>query len=132
MADPLIQPDVVLLIEDDGGIRYVIDSVLTRKGYTVVCGATLAEGVALLKRQPKWLVLDIRLPDGNGLTLLRTIRDQHLPVKVVVITTDPRLLDGIEELKPDKVWVKPVIVGELVSWMKAAEPGRQPPPRPRE
>ena len=66
------------------------------------------------------VVLDVFLPDGSGLELLRTIRERELPIRVAVTTTsaEEHLLEEIERLRPDAVFVKPIDVPRLIQWLE--------------
>lgn len=65
----------VLLVEDDKNTLRVNRRILEREGYTVLCAESLAQArVHLSACQPDVLLLDIELPDGNGVTFCEEIR----------------------------------------------------------
>lgn len=65
----------VLLVEDDAGILDANRRILARAGYTVLCARELSEARALLaENEPDVMVLDIELPDGNGVAFCEEIR----------------------------------------------------------
>lgn len=65
----------ILLVEDDPNILRTNRRILEREGFTVLCAETLEKARAQLSQQaPDALVLDIRLPDGNGLAFCEEIR----------------------------------------------------------
>ena len=107
------------MIDGDGGVRYVVDTVLSRKGYRVICAASVADGLRLLDKRPDWLIVDLKLPDGSGIDILREVRLRRLALRRVVITADASLLPEVEPLSPDGVAVKPLVAEELAKWMES-------------
>jgi DNA-binding NarL/FixJ family response regulator len=69
-----------------------------------------------------FLILDLNLPDGCGLSILRRLRVEKPWMKVVVFTgsDDPALLQAVDELRPDAIFRKPVDFNEMVQWLDAA------------
>jgi two-component system nitrogen regulation response regulator NtrX len=61
----------VLIVDDEANIRSSLQGALGREGYQVECAATAAEARAKLRDSFDYILLDVWLPDGNGLDLLR-------------------------------------------------------------
>ena len=101
----------MLLVEDDPGTRFVLRRIFTRLGWEVIEAATIAEGVAILDLgdPPDCLILDMDWPDGRGDAILRKVRVERLPTRVVVHsgTQDAALLSELESMRPDAVLAKP-------------------------
>lgn len=77
----------ILLIEDNEGSRFGFVRYFVKSGYTVSEAATLAAAGGALKRQNfDIIVLDINLPDGNGIDFIDTIRAQDPIIPIIVIT----------------------------------------------
>lgn len=76
----------ILVIDDEASIRTSLESILSDEQYHVACAATGAEGLALLK-DGTWdaVLLDIWLPDADGLDLLGQLREMNLPSPPEVI-----------------------------------------------
>jgi len=123
----------VLLVEDDRELRQTLRDALALEGYTLLTAASLSEGLALLAHAPRGadrpadeppvdlVILDLGLPDGDGETLLASLRRRHaLPVLVVSARQAEgqkiRLLDA----GADDYLVKPFSVGELLARMRVA------------
>jgi DNA-binding response OmpR family regulator len=82
MALPL-----VLIVDDDKLTRWSVSRTLTRAGYQVQEAATAADGLAAIAGdRPDAVLLDIVLPDGDGFSALRTIREIHPGLPVILIT----------------------------------------------
>jgi two-component system response regulator RegA len=109
-------PPRVLLVEDDLVTASALIAILTRRGFDVLLATTVAQGMAMLAREPAYVVLDLMLPDGDGSALLRYVRDQHLPARVLVTTavSDPARLSEVRRLTPDVLMQKPIDLHDLL------------------
>lgn len=83
-----IGPQQVLVVEDDDAISKLLKIVLERTGYIVTVANDYSTAMTKLQDTvPSLVMLDVGLPDGNGLDLLRWIRDDAgLSVPVVVVS----------------------------------------------
>ncbi len=108
-AMPIVPATTVLLIEDEPGPREALKQWLSRFGFEVDAVGTLAEGLDGLDRHPDYAVLDLKLPDGDGLDLLRKVRDEGRTTSVVIVTglADSRILGLARALKPSALIAKP-------------------------
>jgi len=76
-----------LVVDDEADLVASYERLLRRQGYRVVATGTLREGLAMVTRGPLALVItDLRLPDGDGLEIVRTARRPPAPVPVLVVT----------------------------------------------
>ncbi len=90
----------VLTIDDDDMIRTFFGDILEEEGYEVLLAATGAEGERLLRQKPVDVVLlDLRLPDVDGLVILRRIKRQDLNVHVIVLTAYGEVSTAVEAMK---------------------------------
>ncbi len=81
-----------------------------------------------------YLILDMNLPDGVGLTVLQKARIENPAIKTVVYsgTDDAALMDAVAEHHPDHVFRKPVMMGEIIGWLDAqSRPPDDTSPQPR-
>ena len=77
----------ILIADDDAAIRDGCSQVLSRRGFEVSDASTGAEALSLLDRYEFDLILlDLKMPDVNGLDLLRQLRERDTLVPVVMIT----------------------------------------------
>jgi DNA-binding response OmpR family regulator len=110
----------VLVVEDDLDSYQALSKILKHVGYETLSASTLADARSRIADEPRFLVLDLVLPDGNGKDLLKEIRDRRLPMKVVVLTgsSDRPLLDEVRQLGPDALFAKPLNVPRLLAWLR--------------
>lgn len=111
----------ILLVEDDKNIQRINRRILEREGFTVLCTGTLQETQAMLQaHRPDALVLDILLPDGNGLDFCEKIRPST-PVPVLFLTAldeKDEIIQGLVAGGNDYI-TKPYDVNEFVARVKA-------------
>ncbi len=90
----------VLIIDDEPGIVRSLDRVLTDKGYHVVTAGSARKGMETAAAvRPQVVILDLRLPDGDGLPLIKDIQKVDPAIRVIVITAFGDLKLGIEAMK---------------------------------
>lgn len=113
----------VLIVEDDAGIAGGLAATLRAAGYAVdVCG-TLGQANAALQVEAFHLVLlDLNLPDGDGLDWLRRQRDSGQVLPVLIMTARDALPDRVAGLDQgaDDYLVKPFEPDELLARMRVA------------
>jgi two-component system response regulator (stage 0 sporulation protein F) len=78
----------ILVIDTEECVRYLLDSLLSRKGYTVTLAANSREGLELFRREPPdAIVLDLKTPMMDEFATLQQIRLVNQKVPVIVLTT---------------------------------------------
>jgi DNA-binding response OmpR family regulator len=116
----------VLIVEDDRGTRTALRSHFRSQGWLVAEAATVAEGFDLLDPPPDCLVLDLMLTDGDGEEILRKVREDGLPTRVVAVTTgsnDAARLAVVKGLDPDVLLCKPIDPNVLIRLCEAEMEG---------
>ena len=92
--------DHVLVVDDEPDIRELLDLTLTRMGLTVTTAEDLRLARRALSEQSfSFCLTDMRLPDGNGLDLVREIARDHPQLPAAVITAHGRVEDAVTALK---------------------------------
>ena len=77
----------ILVIDDEPGIRGLLDTLLSRKGYDVALASSGQKGLELFRRErPDVIVLDLKMPGMDGLTVLQQVRSLD-PKQLVIILT---------------------------------------------
>jgi len=113
---------VAILIEDERQIRRFVRTALEAEGWSVVEAETMRQGlVDAGTRKPDLIILDLGLPDGDGMEFLRELRGwTKVPVIVLSARVDER--DKIEALDggADDYLTKPFGIGELLARVRAA------------
>lgn len=125
--------DRILLVDDDLLLLESVRFSLERAGYEIHTAGTSAEALTIARQQPPNLaVLDISLPDSDGLRLCRALQ-AHRPLPVIFLTAHDREMDvilGLERGADDYI-TKPFAMGELVARVSAVlRRTRAAPPRP--
>ena len=90
----------ILIIEDELSILETLKMFLEEKGLTVFTADTGTKGLEIFEKQhPQVVILDIRLPDSNGLDILETMMKNNLPSKIIMITAFQDMETTIQAMK---------------------------------
>ena len=126
---------VALLVEDEPQIRRFVRTALEAEGWTVHETGTMKQGlIDAGTRKPDLLVLDLGLPDGDGVALIRELRTwSTMPVIVLSARAgEPQKIEALDAGADDYL-TKPFGVGELLARVRATvrrrrSPGTSPSP----
>jgi two-component system KDP operon response regulator KdpE len=113
---------LILIIEDDPAIRRFLRATLSAEGYRYFESVTAGDGIAQIDvRRPDLLLLDLGLPDRDGLEVIRHVRESS-PMPIVVLSARGQEKDKVEALDrgADDYVEKPFAVGELLARIRAA------------
>jgi len=112
----------VLVIDDEPPIRKLLRMGLSSQGYEVLEAPNGKAGLEQLAEKPDLVILDLGLPDMQGLDLLRTIRSRNESVPVVVLSSRGDEAGKVEalDLGADDYVTKPFGMEELLARMRAA------------
>jgi two-component system nitrogen regulation response regulator GlnG len=89
----------ILVIDDDESIIWVIKKALEPLGYKISARTKLASGLKAAQDKPHVILLDLILPDGDGLEGLREIRSVNPDTAVIMITANARMQSTITAMK---------------------------------
>lgn len=112
----------LLVVEDEPDLAHAVQDHLRAQAHAVDVAATLEEAEAAVRATRYDLVLlDLRLPDGDGLSLIRGLRDSGLATPVLIVTARDRITERIEGLKAgaDDYLVKPYDLDEMTARIDA-------------
>jgi DNA-binding response OmpR family regulator len=115
MSQPLI-----LVVEDDKGVRTLLETVLEAEGFDVQSARDGLEGLLKLRMlDPAALILDIMMPDVGGLRVLDELTTEHAGVPVVVVTGKPEAAaEARIRLGDENVFDKPFDIDDLVARLR--------------
>ena len=112
----------LLLIDDDVELCELLSSWLSQEGFQVrACHDGASARKALAEQEPDAVVLDVMLPDGSGLEVLKQLRSEHAELPVVMLSARGEPLDRILglELGADDYLAKPCDPRELTARLRA-------------
>src|SRR5258705_3617628 len=90
----------ILVVDDEKTLRFALEEGLSEEGYRVETAGDSASALELLSREEFHLaLLDQKLPDGNGLDLLREIRSRYSEMQVVMMTAFGKFENAVEATK---------------------------------
>jgi len=112
----------ILVIDDEPPIRKLLRMGLNTQGYDVLEAPSGKTGLELLVQDPDLIILDLGLPDVEGLELLRTIRARKEGVPIVVLSSRGDEAGKVQalDLGADDYVTKPFGMDELLARMRAA------------
>ncbi len=112
----------ILIVEDEPSLREVIQHFLEKERYVVETAATFREAMEkILLYDYECILLDIMLPDGNGLALLQKLRKINKQENVIIISAKDSVDDKVAglELGADDYMAKPFHLSELNARIKS-------------
>ncbi len=112
----------ILVVDDDAAVCGSIDRALRLEGYTVATAGTGAAALeALALEPPDALVLDLQLPDIDGLEVCRRLRGAGDDIPVLMLTARDAIDDRVQGLDAgaDDYLVKPFALSELLARLRA-------------
>lgn len=117
----MAEPGTILLVEDDANLNAINRRALEAEGYTVLTALSLAQARAhLAGSEPDIILLDVLLPDGNGIDFCGEIRD-GTHAHILFLTSRVEHADRLKGLGVggDNYFVKPYRLDEMLSHLRA-------------
>ena len=111
----------ILLVEDDCALRSALEELLSREGYDVVKTSSVRSAKAEMNSDIDLIMLDVGLPDGDGVSLCRQWRSEGTQIPILFLTAKDEELDvvrGLDAGGNDYV-TKPFRMQELLSRIRA-------------
>lgn len=92
--------DLILVVDDDNSVRRVMQMQLTEAGYQVDLAANGADAHRiLLERHPKLVITDLRMPDLDGIELLRKVSEEEIQTTVIMITAFGSIETAVQAMR---------------------------------
>lgn len=110
----------ILIVEDHDAVALGLEHGLRKEGYEILRAATASEGLNLATHSDL-IVLDIRLPDGNGFDVCRQIRSAGQRQPIIMLTAQDEMIDKVLGLEAgaDDYMTKPFELRELIARVRA-------------
>ena len=111
----------ILLVEDDTALRGALEELLCREGYDVIKSSNVSSARSAMNSEVDLVMLDVGLPDGDGVSLCRQWRDEGVQTPILFLTAKDEELDvvrGMDAGGNDYV-TKPFRMQELLSRIRA-------------
>ncbi len=118
----------IVVVDDERPILLTLEALLTRHGYEPQLAHTAAAGTALVRKlKPDLVLLDLGLPDADGLDVLRELKTEFPQMPVIILTANDSLSNAIDSIKQGAFHFisKPYAVEELLSLIGRAIEQRQ-------
>lgn len=125
MIEPDNHPATILNVDDTEPLRYAKTRILRAAGHTVHEAGTGAEAMRLIKEvRPELVLIDVKLPDMNGMDISRAIRADPELALTLVLQTSATFVDGSSRIRAldsgaDGYLVEPMEPGELIANVRA-------------
>ena len=120
----------LLLVDDDAPLRRSMARALERRGFQVLPAEGVAEARALAREhRPDFAVLDMRLTEGSGLDLVRTLRELRPETRIVIVTGYGNIATAVAAIKAGAVdyLAKPVDADDVANALLKSGQGLPPP-----
>ena len=111
----------ILLVEDDAALRGALEELLCREGYDVIKASNVRSARSAMNSEVDLIMLDVGLPDGDGVSLCRQWRNEGVQTPILFLTAKDEELDvvrGLDAGGNDYV-TKPFRMQELLSRIRA-------------
>lgn len=93
-------PRCVLIVDDDDTYRTALARAFERRGFAVSAASSANEALAVIEREPPdYASIDLRMPGGSGLALVRQLRERHPSAVIVVLTGYGSIATAVEAVK---------------------------------
>jgi two-component system, OmpR family, response regulator MtrA len=116
-----MSPKKILIVDDEAAITQALATLLRQAGYLVLTAQSGREALAQLTAEPDLMVLDIMMPDLDGYTVCRAMREKSGYVPIIMLTAKDAPGDRAAglELGADAYLTKPFEPGELLAQVRA-------------
>ena len=121
-ATPVDQRATILIVDDEPGVREVLEEYFVAHGYTTISAADAAVARALAaERYVDLALVDVNMPGEDGLSLARHLRERYANVAIVMLTSAGTVVDRIVglEMGADDYVPKPFDPRELLARVKS-------------
>jgi two-component system, response regulator RegA len=121
----------LLIVDDDGPFRLRLAQAMEKRGFAVVAAESVAAGIeAARARPPAYAVVDLKLGDGNGLEVVKALREVRADTRIVVLTGYANIATAVAAVKTGAVdyLAKPADADAIQAALMATCRALPPPP----
>ncbi len=118
----MLSPDNILIIDDEHQIRRLLEITLSANGYKISEASTGKEGLSMAATsQPVLIILDLGLPDIDGLDVLKKLREWYLkPIIILSVRSSEEDIIKALDIGANDYLTKPFRTGELLARIRVA------------
>ena len=90
----------ILIIDDEEKLRLLLKRIISLEGFAVLEANNIVSAQKVLEKEPVDVVLcDVKLPDGNGVDFVRTIRQSYPLLEIILLTAFGNVPDGVQAMR---------------------------------
>ena len=90
----------ILIIDDEEKLRLLLKRIISLEGFAVLEANNIVSAQKVLEKEPVDVVLcDVKLPDGNGVDFVRTIRQSYPMLEIILLTAFSNVPDGVQAMR---------------------------------
>jgi len=107
----------ILIVDDEQNLAFFVAKTLESNGYKAITAGSVAEAVKAVQSSfPDLMLLDLKLPDGNGLDFFTKMKSEGFDIPTIVITAHGSVQSAIDALKKgvDDFIIKPFDMNEVL------------------
>lgn len=131
MTSDLPVGKTLLIVDDDQAWLNRLHRAMESRGYVVFVSETVAEGIKLAEEiKPDYAVVDMRLGDGNGMSVIEAVQTANPDGRVIMLTGYGNIATAVEAVKKGAIdyLAKPADADEIEAALKANPDTKAPPP----
>ncbi len=134
MAEALQYPlheKTLLIVDDDGPLRNRVARAMESRGFVVQAAGSVAEGLnAMADSAPAYALVDMRLEDGNGLEIIKALREARPDIRIVMMTAYGNIATAVAAVKAGAIdyLPKPADADQIYAALTETKNPLPPPP----
>ncbi|MGD1029961.1 MAG: sigma-54 dependent transcriptional regulator [Opitutaceae bacterium] len=130
MKDAAASPAPILIVDDDGGQRSLLETFLRGQGYRTLSADSGESALKVIETEPfAMMISDVRMPGMSGIETLRRVRQNHPTLPVLLVTAFPDIRSSVAAMRDGAVnyLAKPIDLDELIASVELATSQRAEP-----